>query len=453
MIQNRRSGRPQRAATSSRRLVPISFSTNSGSVGAGDRAPVEAYRHAHPTLCSAREIVLELIFNEITLCAEDGEKPELEEYLGRFPELAQELVLQFETDRTANGTPSADFANKATLYDSLLASRVQPGGPLPSLPGYEVLEVLGRGGMAVVYKARHINLNRLVAIKMILSGAHAGPRNSNGFASRPRQSPACNTPTLSRFSRLATTRGVRSCRSEYVDGSLSKCWAARRGPPVRRPNGWRLCACLQHAHEQGIVHRDLKPANVLLSRDGTLKMTRFRHGENHRQPGAGPDPDGHDPGHAQLHGPGTSRGQARRNWASHGHIWARAILYELLTGRPPFLSATTQETLDQVRLQEPIPPSRWNKKLPRDLETICLHCLQKEPKRRCASADALASDLSAFLAGESIQSARRAPGNGSSAGATTPRRGGPGGDRHGALGCSASASFGRTPWRSAPWRD
>jgi putative methionine-R-sulfoxide reductase with GAF domain len=377
----------------------------------GERVLVETYRDEQPALCSAREVLLDLIYNEILLREEDGERPRLEEYQQRFPQLAEELVLQFEVDRALDALPPVvDASDQATVRDSLPAAKGDSSDILPTLPGYEVMEVLGRGGMAVVYKARHIRLNRLVALKMILAGAHAGPHELARFRTEAETVARLQHPHIVQVYEIGDHEGRPFMALEFVDASLAKslCGTPR---PARQAAQWleTLARAVQYAHQQGIVHRDLKPANVLLSRDGTLKITDFGMAKIILGRAPGQTQSGAILGTPSYMAPEQAEGKRRQIGPATDVYGLGAILYELLTGRPPFLAPSTQETLDQVRLQEPIPPSRRQPKLPRDLETICLHCLQKEPNLRYADAGALADDLSAFLAGEPIRSRRAGP--------------------------------------------
>lgn len=370
----------------------------------GARVPVEAYRDEQPALCAAHEVLLDLIYNEILLREEDGDRPRLEEYRQRFPQLGEALVLQFEVDRALDGLLPAAAPDEGVPGP---AAGADASGALPSLPGYEILEVLGRGGMAVVYKARHVSLNRLVAVKMNLAGAHAGPQELARFRTEAETVARLQHPHIVQVYEIGAHEGRPFMALEFVDGSLAK----RLGGTPRRARQaaqWleALARAVQYAHEQGIVHRDLKPANVLLSRAGVLKITDFGMAKLALSRAPGQTQSGAILGTPSYMAPEQAEGKRHQIGPATDVYGLGAILYELLTGRPPFSAATTQETLDQVRLQEPTPPSRWQPKLPRDLETICLHCLHKEPRLRYATAGALADDLSAFLAGEPIRSRR-----------------------------------------------
>jgi serine/threonine-protein kinase len=381
----------------------------------GERVLVESYRDAQPALCAERDVLLDLIYNEILLREEDGEQPRLEEYRQRFPQFAEELALQFEVDGALDAILPADASDRATVREAAPLAAEDSVDPLPSLPGYEILQVLGRGGMGVVYKARQISLNRVVALKMILGGAYAGRHVLARFRIEAETVARLQHPHIVQVYEIGAHDGRPFMALEFVDGSLAKRLGGTPRP-ARQAAQWleTLARAVQYAHQQGIVHRDLKPANVLLSRDGVLKITDFgmakfvqvvaQSGE--RAATSGQTQTGAILGTPSYMAPEQAEGKRHQIGPSTDVYGLGAILYELLTGRPPFSASSTQETLDQVRLQEPVPPSRWQPKLPRDLETICLHCLQKEPSQRYADAGGLADDLTAFLAGEPIRSRR-----------------------------------------------
>jgi WD40 repeat protein/predicted Ser/Thr protein kinase len=278
-----------------------------------------------------------------------------------------------------------------------------PSAPAVAIPGYEVLGELGRGGMGVVYKARQIGLNRLVALKMIVSGAHAGANERTRFRLEAESIALLKHPHVVQIFEIGESEGRPFFSLEFVSGGS----LARRlhGTPLPWQHTAELALALAQAihtaHQAGIVHRDLKPANVLLTEDGQPKVTDFGMARNLGDD-EGPTQTGAVLGTPSYMAPEQAAGQARAAGPPADVYALGAILYEMLTGRPPFRGATLLETLDQVRLQEPVSPRLLQPGIPRDLETICLKCLQKEPGRRYVSAAALAEDLERFRGGRPI---------------------------------------------------
>jgi serine/threonine-protein kinase len=274
---------------------------------------------------------------------------------------------------------------------------------LPLIPGYKVEAVLGSGGMGVVYKARQLALDRQVAVKMLLAGPFASPQELGRFHRETAALADLQHPNIVQVYDAGDVDGRPYFAMELIEGgSLSQTLV---GTPQSTQRAATLLLTLAQAidaaHHSGIVHRDLKPANILLAADGTPKITDFglarRLNEEPILTRSG----------AALGTPSyMSPEQARGNTDSVGpaaDVYALgAILYELLTGRPPFRGATDLETVQQVTAQEPVPPSRLNHSVPRDLETICLKCLRKEPGQRYSSAAALAEDIGRFMRGEAI---------------------------------------------------
>jgi WD40 repeat protein/tetratricopeptide (TPR) repeat protein/predicted Ser/Thr protein kinase len=272
----------------------------------------------------------------------------------------------------------------------------------PAVPGYEVLGELGRGGMGVVYKARQLRPARVVALKVLLAGAHAGEQDLARFRAEAEAVARLQHPNVVQVYEVGEEKGCPYLALEYVEGgSLAD---KLKGTPLSAQEAARLAEALARAvhaaHEKGVVHRDLKPANVLLTADGTPKVTDFGLAKRldgatlHTQTGAVlGTPDYMAPEQAE----GKTAGPPADIHA------LGALLYQMLTGRPPFLAENALDTLLRVRLEEPVSPSVLRPKLPRDLGTVCLKCLQKDPARRYASALAVADDLHRFLGGEPVQ--------------------------------------------------
>ena len=275
--------------------------------------------------------------------------------------------------------------------------------PLPSIPGYEMEGVLGRGGMGVVYKARQTSLKRLVAVKVIRCAAQAGPDELQRFRTEAEAVAHLQHPNIVQIYEVGEQCGSPYCVLEFVDGgSLAQKLAGRPLPSVEAARlGESLARAIAYAHQRQIIHRDLKPANVLLTAAGEPKITDF--GLAKRL-----DDDSGQTRTGQIMGTPSYMApeQAAGDLASVGprtDVYALgAILYELLTGQPPFRGPNVAQTLQQLQTQDPTPPTRLNPKTPRDLETICLKCLQKDPMRRYGSALQLAQDLERFRGGEAI---------------------------------------------------
>jgi WD40 repeat protein len=265
----------------------------------------------------------------------------------------------------------------------------------PVVPGYEVLDELGRGGVGVVYKARQLSLNRLVALKMVLAGSHAGLFDLVRFRAEAEAVAQLQHPNIVAVHEVGKAGGLPFLSLEYVAGGnlAQKLGGVPQLPLAAAALVEKLARAVHHAHAHGIVHRDLKPANVLLGADGTPKITDF--GLAKRLDDLGQTQTGAILGTPSYMSPEQAKG--KKDVGPAADIYALgSILYEMLTGRPPFRAATPLDTVMQVIADEPVSPRRLQPKLPRDLETICLECLRKEPHRRYGSAEALADDLARF---------------------------------------------------------
>jgi tetratricopeptide (TPR) repeat protein len=303
----------------------------------------------------------------------------------------------------------------AQVASGLLVEPERPGrAGLPTVAGYEILGPLGRGGMGLVYAARQVTSGRQMALKLVRGGAHAEPRDLARFRAEAEAVARLRHPNIVSIYEVGEQAGWAYFALELVPGgSLAQQLSGRpqpAGPAAVIVE--TLARAMHHAHEHGIVHRDLKPANVLVTADGVAKITDF--GLARR---LDPEP-GSTPGDRTRTGEvlGTPSYMApEQTWGRPGEVGPAAdvyalgaILYECLTGRPPFQAATPLDTLLQVRGEEPVPPRRLVPSVPRDLDTVCRKCLQKEPRRRYASGAALAEDLRRFLDGKPVRA--RPPG-------------------------------------------
>jgi serine/threonine-protein kinase len=286
------------------------------------------------------------------------------------------------------------------------------GAALPRIAGYEVEAVLGRGGMGIVYQARHLRLNRTVALKMLLLGAYAGAHDLARFRREAEAVAGLRHENIVRVHDAGDHDGCPYFTMELVEGgSLAQ---KLRGTPQAARQAAALAATLagavQVAHQGGIVHRDLKPGNILLTADGTPKISDFGLARRLQEGGAGLTQSGVQVGTPSYMAPEQARGDKGALGPATDVYALGAILYECLTGRPPFQEETSAATLRRVLASDPVAPSLLNPRVPRDLETICLKCLNKDPAKRYPTAADLAADVGRFLKHEPIQA--RPPGRG-----------------------------------------
>jgi serine/threonine protein kinase len=302
-------------------------------------------------------------------------------------------------------------------------------GTWPEVPGYEILDVLGKGGMGIVYRARQVSLDRIVALKMIRAEEHDDPERKARFRGEAAAVARLRHPNIVQVYEVGEQAGRPYFSLEFIGGgSLAEKLAGTPLPPRRAAEMIATLARAMHvAHQRGIVHRDLKPSNILLeqreitssgnqpaeetprelvvhrgssSGDGwshaVLKITDFGLAKQ-LDVNDLPTRSGVVMGTPSYMAPEQAGGRSKIVGPAIDIYALGAILYELLTGRPPFKAETAVETVLQVLSDEPLPPRRLQPKVPRDLEIICLKCLQKEPRKRYASAEALAEDLGRFL--------------------------------------------------------
>jgi serine/threonine protein kinase/Tfp pilus assembly protein PilF len=302
--------------------------------------------------------------------------------------------------QTLRGEEACGELKSADLGQALLQAEI-------AVPGYEILGELGRGGMGVVYKARQLKLKRLAALKVILGGVHASSEQIARFQREAGAAARLQHPNIVHIYEIGDFGGLPYFAQEFMDGGSlgKKLRTSLFSPKEAAQLVATLARAMQAAHGAGIIHRDLKPDNVLLTSCGICKIADFGLAKHLDDDSIQTQTDAVI-GTPSYMAPEQASGK-RRQVGPLSDIYALgAILYECLTGRPPFKAATAVETLDQVRTEEPVPPRRLQPKVPRDLETICLKCLEKQPHRRYPSALALADDLQHFLNNEPIHARR-----------------------------------------------
>jgi serine/threonine-protein kinase len=326
-----------------------------------------------------------------------------EEVCADCPELLAEVRTLWLQMRLVDAELEAMFPTPGPNRNAAAPAAWNPAAELPRIPGYQVEAVLGRGGMGIVYKARHLRLNRPVALKMLLPGAYAGLEERQRFSREAEAVAGLRHVNLVQVHDVGDHDGRPYFTMEYVEGGRLSQKLLGTPQPAHQAAALlaTLAEAVQVAHQGGIVHRDLKPANILLTADGTPKIADFGLAR-HFDTGPALTLSGTRVGTPSYMAPEQALGKPHVIGPAVDIYALGAILYELLTGRPPFRGETAAETELQVIYQEPVPPSRLNSRVPRDLETICLKCLHKEPRRRYATAAALADDLRRFQQGESI---------------------------------------------------
>ncbi len=331
---------------------------------------------------------------------------EAESPLGRYADLGplssdQSLTLERIDLRSWLNRSSRRACAGETIGFSAAASGA--AGSFPDVPEYDILAELGHGGMGVVYKARQHRLSRLVALKMIRAGSLAKPEDLGRFRVEAQAIAKLRHPNIIQIYDIGEVGGLPFVALELLEGgSLDDRLASTPQAAEYAATTIALLArAVDAAHQAGIVHRDLKPSNVLFASEGTPKITDF--GLAKRLQENGQTETGQVLGSPSYIPPEQAQGRSKDVGPTADVYALGAILYEMLTGRPPFQGPTPLDTVMQVIRDEPIAPSRLARQIPRDLETICLKSLTKEPHRRYQTAPALAEDLDRYLANEPIR--------------------------------------------------
>jgi serine/threonine-protein kinase len=320
------------------------------------------------------------------------------------PDVANAQAIDPGTIEYSLSSPSEQGASiQEQTIAAASTARSAKGGDQPNVPGYEIVGELGRGGMGVVYKARQRGLNRWVALKMVLAGAHAGAAQLARFQTEAEAVARLQHPNIVQIYDVGELDGLPYFSLEYIDGlSLDQKIHRQAQPPQEAAHLVEtLARAMHYAHESGIIHRDLKPANVLMTSDGKPKITDFGLAKRLEEDSS-QTKSGTLMGTPSYMAPEQARGEIKFVGPLADVYSLGAMLYELLTGRPPFLASTAMDTIMQVTRDEAMAPARIVPDMPPDIETICMKCLQKEPEKRYQSALALAEDLERFQIGEPI---------------------------------------------------
>jgi WD40 repeat protein len=374
---------------------------------AGETVRVESYLERYPELANDPEVVFDLILAEYEVrCRREGSIP-FTDYAQRFRRYRKDLRERWParvgmtTDVVQSSRQARPPAEQTLPPDSLSSS------PWPQIPDFEIEDELGAGGMGVVYRARQISLPRLVALKMLKDEAFARPEERALFRREAEAVARLGHPNIVQIYAFGEHEGHPYIALEFVDGS--SLHRRLNGKPLAQREAAALLETLARAmhaaHQQQVVHRDLKPENVLLTVDGTPKITDFGLAKrlDTAQSLIG---SGALVGTPPYMAPEQARGQSRAVGPATDVYALGAMLYEALTGRPPFQAATLLETLEQVINRDPVAVRQLQPQVARDLETICHKCLEKDPARRYHRTADLAEDLGCFLAGKPLLHAR-----------------------------------------------
>ena len=327
-----------------------------------------------------------------------GATPDRDSLLAKYPELASALGC---LDALDNMAPASDAQ---TVPAEVLVDVPSGLGEIPRHFGsYELIEEIGRGGMGVVFKAHQESLDRTVAVKMILASHLASAEHVRRFRVEAKAAAGLRHPNIVHIHEVGQLHGQHYFAMEYIEGS-SLAERVAEGPvdlATAAAIVGKTARAVDHLHRNRVVHRDLKPSNILLDADGEPYVTDFGLAKVFA-PDSETTATGVIAGTPSYMSPEQAAGNRGEVGPASDIYSLGAILYELITGRPAFRAETPLDTLMRVVANEPVPPRRLNRRIPRQLELICLKCLDKSPEHRYQSAEALADDLEHFLKGEAL---------------------------------------------------
>jgi hypothetical protein len=373
----------------------------------GRRLPAEDYLERYPTLAEDAEAALDVVYHEYVLRARHGETPEPEDIVRRFPQWSEALIRQFAVDEAMRLTGVGEeavaerHAKPKTLWPTPTLEANTESGIAPA--GYEILGELGRGGMGIVYKARDVLLGRVVALKTLAAWQQATPDQIDRFKVEAQAVARIRHPSIIQVYAVGEFEGRPYVSLEFAEGGSLD--AVMTQGPMAAGKAAELveviAGAIHAAHLAGVIHRDLKPSNVLMTAEqvpkvGDFGLAKLLDGDPARTT------TGQVLGTPSYMAPEQAEGKSKQVGPAADVYALGAILYRALTGRPPFLGESPMETVRLALSTEVVTPSRLRDKIPRDLETVCLKCLEKEPGKRYASADALADDLRRFREGRQI---------------------------------------------------
>jgi tetratricopeptide (TPR) repeat protein len=363
----------------------------------GERVPASDYLRDFPSLRDDPEAAIEVVYGEFLLREAMGEAPELDEYLRDHPEYAGRLAIQVELHRALGGrtedSPAGDAGGDETFHLSPDARPLRSPAGAPAPEGYVILEVLGRGGMGVVYKAKDTRLGRYVALKFLPPQAAYDERPLARFRREARAASALNHPAVCTLLGLGDYHDRPFLVLEWVEGQTLRALAGPDPDLVRLlPLVRQVAEALRAAHTAGIVHRDIKPENLMVRPDGYVKVLDFGLARllpapagSGTAPGEGVTDPGTQLGTAQYMSPEQARGEPVDGATDVFSLGL--VLYELAAGRHPFRTDAPLATMYAIVNETPLPPRRLNPEIPAPLEALILQMLEKDSRRRPTAAE------------------------------------------------------------------